>query len=179
MERRRHRGGVIEWEWGWEGWNSTTQLKRNSSTDAPPAVRGITILISEFEFFNLQRLNGERESLTQHYDGLGGRERQLFQTFSGKSISSSKTFQGRTISTSQPFPAKLNSKTLTKFPSQPAIQFPSQPATKKRKMTASKNTNQMKTIDKFFGGFDTPWEKQLISRHAYFAQFVTQLTTWT
>lgn len=91
-----------------------------------------------------ERLKGG--SLTQHYDGLGGRERQLFQTFTRGPISSSQPFKGKPFS--QP---------LTKFPSQPQIQSSSQPVAKKRKMPASKPpNNQMKTMDKFFGGFDTP-----------------------
>jgi len=91
-----------------------------------------------------ERLKGG--SLTQHYDGLGGRERQLFQPFTRDPNSSSQPFKGKSFS--QP---------LTKFASQPKIQSSSQPVAKKRKMPASKTSNsQMKTMDKFFGGFDTP-----------------------
>jgi len=99
------------------------------------------------------------ESLSQHYNGLGGREREMFQTSQEtRSFSSAPTSkgscpktcssQGQTTSRSQP---------LSKFPSQAKIQSSSQPVLKKRKMTVSTAVNsQMKTIDKFFGGFDTP-----------------------
>jgi len=104
-----------------------------------------------------ERLKGG--SLTQHYDGLGGRERQLFQPFTGNSISSLHSFTGKPTSSSQPFTGKpiSISQPLTKFPSQPTIQSSSQPVTKKRKMPAANTKcSQMKTMDKFFGGFDTP-----------------------
>jgi len=105
-----------------------------------------------------ERLKGG--SLTQHYDGLGGRERQLFQPFTGQPISSLQSFKEKpTSSSQQAFIGKTGSisQPLTKFPSQPTIQSSSQPVTKKRKMPAANTKcSQMKTMDKFFGGFDTP-----------------------
>jgi len=105
-----------------------------------------------------ERLKGG--SLTQHYNGLGGRERQLFQPFTGNPFSSLHSFTRKpTSSSQQPFTGKpiSISQPLTKFPSQPTIQSSSQPVTKKRKMPAANTKcSQMKTMDKFFGGFDTP-----------------------
>jgi len=104
-----------------------------------------------------ERLKGG--SLTQHYNGLGGRERQLFQPFTGNSFSSLHSFTRKPTSSSQPFTGKhiSISQPLTKFPSQPTTQSSSQPVTKKRKMPAANTKcSQMKTMDKFFGGFDTP-----------------------
>jgi len=102
----------------------------------------------------LSQQRSQGESLSQHYNGLGGREREMFLTSQEtRSFSSAPTLktcssQGQTTSRSQP---------LSKFPSQAKIQSSSQPVLKKRKMTVSTAVNsQMKTIDKFFGGFDTP-----------------------
>merc|ERR1712192_162838 len=105
-----------------------------------------------------ERLKGG--SRTQHYDGLGGRERQLFQPFTAQPISSLQSFKEKpTSSSQQAFTGKpvSISQPLTKFPSQPTIQSSSQPVTNKRKMPAANTKcSQMKTMDKFFGGFDTP-----------------------
>jgi len=134
---------------------ASQKVKDDDGSFLPLSTRGILSQLPR----HVSEQRSQGESLSQHYNGLGGREREMFQTSQEtRSFSSAPTSkgscpktwssQGQTTSRSQP---------LSKFPSQAKIQSSSQPVLKKRKMTGSTAVNsQMKTIDKFFGGFDTP-----------------------
>merc|ERR1719507_1012837 len=101
--------------------------KKTEEREASPPLSSSNILTSRPS--NSMLKNREVSGgLSHQYDGMGGRSRQLFDTVGSSSAVKLKALAG-----------------------------PSQGAKKKKTIPLTQKPNkQMKTLDKFFGSFDTP-----------------------
>ena len=108
------------------GITNKVNQKKSEEREASPPLSSSNILTSRPT--NSVLKNREVGGLFRQYDGMGGRSRQLFDTVGSSSAVKLKALAG-----------------------------PSQGAKKKKTIPSTQKPNkQMKTLDKFFGSFDTP-----------------------
>lgn len=108
--------------------NNTKKKKTEEEREASPPLSSSNILTSRPPTNSILKSREVSGGLARQYDGMGGRSRQLFE----------------------PSSSSMKLKAM-------AASGPSQGAKKKKTMPLTQKPNkQMRTLDKFFGSFDTP-----------------------